>query len=504
MGLNQPQHEKNIWKRLNDITARQFIETLPEKYLSIAGTVVLGLMAAVPVLVSALFREPAEFLPESISDVSRRLFYTTQFGNTWFQVLLGLGFFTALISACALAKLHYREGLASRFRPSRIRESLLPFCLLLVLLWSILSASFSNDPKTCFVGDPYRQDGVLTYGLYALVFITAMQLSDRHMRCVAETLCAVCAVTGIIVITGGKLIPGLFYLENDLRALMFHQYNHYGYFLAVCFPVCFGLILSDEKPGWLLTPVRLAEFWLICNAIAFNSVRGSFLAIVAALVGWNLAVLCGHREKWKKMLLLDILFIATILGLNTGSTLLDRMDVLVDQLESLFGTAPDIPQATAAPQPQVTAPQSAAPAGNTAVSSAVDHLGSERGLLWRLGIQFALDRPIFGHGPDNLGPLYMAYRADIPDRPHNELIQIAASLGFPALAFYVTAIAAHVADFFRFFKKLSVFHLAVFASTGCYLVSSLFGNTMYYTTPYYFMMLGFGYRIFKEFKNQQA
>lgn len=479
---NIPTTGPSLWKQLNEMTARDFIRWLPEYHLSLFAATVLSVLAATPVLISLLFREPTEYLADLMEGAEANLIYTYVFGSQWFQMLLMLGFFTTLVAVLVFARQIDANGLAG-LKPGCIRENLLPTGLALMLLWSVVSALLSGNPRVCFLGDDYRQEGVLTYCFYATVFITAMQLSEKHMKWVAEVLCATCAVSGTLVITGGKLIPGLFYLEQDLRAAMFHQYNHYGYFLAICFPLCFGLVLQDGKPSLPLRILRLAEFWLICNAIAFNSVRGSFVAILAALGGWNLAVFIGHRSHWKKLMMLDLIFAVTILGLNTGSTLLERMDFLFREMEQVQQNLPT--------------------ASESEVTAAIDNLGTERVLLWRLGIQFAMEKPVFGYGPDNLGHLYTAVRYNLPDRPHNELIQFAASLGFPALAFYVTAIGSHVGAFFRHFRKLSLFHLALFASAGCYLVSSMFGNTMYYTTPYYIMMLAFSFRIIQNHSNDE-
>lgn len=470
-----PSKISSIWKKLNETSSQDCIRSIPSQSISLFSAGILCLMAALPVLISLFFREPTEYLAYLMDGAEENLIYTYVFGSQWYQALLMLGFLMALVSALVIARRLDSTDPRVLMTADRIRRNLLPAGLLLMLLWSFLSALLSGNWKICFLGDDYRQEGVLTYCLYAMVFLTALQLSEKHMKWVAEVLCAACAVSGILVITGGKLIPGLFYLEQDLRAAMFHQYNHYGYFLAICFPVCFGLALQVRKAALPLSLPRLAEFWLICNAIAFNSVRGSFVAILVALAGWNLAVLTGHRSHWKELLVLDLVFALTILGLNTGSTLLERMDFLFREVEQVQQNLPT--------------------ASDAEVSAAIDNLGTERVLLWRLGIQFALEKPIFGYGPDNLGHLYSAVRYNLPDRPHNELIQFAASLGFPALIFYVTAIGSHVAAFFRRFRKLNLFHLALFASAGCYLVSSMLGNTMYYTTPYYIMMLAFTHRI---------
>lgn len=477
MNEKHPRKADIFWKRISTVSVQQFVAELQPAHASAFGAVVLCAMAVLPVFSSILFPGPSgvQGLEQDEQYWFVQRVITLNFGAFWFHSLLLLGFFAGLLALYALAKRHYTSGLGACLKPDWIKGNLLPFCLGLLLFWSVLSALLSGNLQVCLYGDYYRREGLLAYFLYGVVFFAAMQLSQRHMNWVAEALCGTCAVTAIVAITGGRLIPGLFYLESDLRAVMFHQYNHYGYYLAICFPLCVGLILSDEKPGIAVSLLRLAQFWLICNAIAFNSVRGSFVAIVAALVGWNIAILAGHPQKWKKMLLLDLLFAVTILALNTGSTLLSRLQILFQEVEQVQQVIPSQQE--------------------TVITDAIDILGTERGLLWRLGIQFALDKPIFGHGPDNLRALYESYREVIPDRPHNELIQIAAMLGLPALALYITGIGSHVVNFFRCFRKLSIFHLALFASVGSYLVSSLFGNTMYYTTPYYFMMLAFSHKV---------
>lgn len=364
-------------------------------------------------------------------------------GFYWFRCLLTLGFFTGVLTAIRLGQ--------------RRKIGMLPVCLALLLGWSIVSAAVSSDPVRSFLGDEYRQEGVLTYVVYATIFTSALMPTAKQRRFLCEILVGVCAAIGILVIIGHN---DIFYLESDPRAAMFHHYNHFGYFLSICTPLCFGLALSDEK----LNPFRLAEFWLICNAVAFNDTRGSFLAIAGMAVLWNLIVLFFHRKKWKRLLLLDLIFVATIAFANTGSTLLDRMGTLAEQLESAQES-----------------------------SAALDNLGSNRGVLWRLGIGYALEKPLFGYGPENLGHLYYAYSPDLSDRPHNELIQIAASLGFPALGLYLAGLGSLLVSFLRRFRSLSIPELSVFAAVGGYLVSSLFGNSMYYTTPYFSMMLAFAY-----------
>jgi len=134
-------------------------------------------------------------------------------------------------------------------------------------------------------------------------------------------------------------------------------------------------------------------------------------------------------------------------------------------------------------------------------SSNADQAGSNRWGLWRKGIIFALMKPWFGHGPENLRHLYQQYGPMNIDRPHNELIQIAASLGFPALLFYVSGLLIHMINFFKHWKYIDLLGIGIFISIATYLISSFLGNSMYYTTPFYFMLLGISYGLLHNQNN---
>jgi len=468
MKAHQSENIFKVLKQLKSMTAMEFVRKFTSQSISLICAIVLSLMAALPVIVSLIYREPVEVIGSLTDKEAIQLINIYTLGSLWCQALLYLGFALGLIAVLVCARGIDGRKLPDILHRARLRAALLPLGLLVMLLWSILSALLSGNLRQCFLGDEYRHEGIVTYCLYAVVFIGAIQVSEKHMKWVAEVLCAVCAITGILVITGGRVLPSLFFVDTELRAAMFHNNNHYGYFLAICFPVCFGLILDEQNPTIFQRILRWGEYWLICNAIAYCSCRGSFLGIAAAMIGWDISVYILHKQKWKKCLALNSIFVITILLLHTESTILDRMWNLMKEVDSV--------QQTQNP-------------------GMIEEMGSGRGILWKYGIQFALEKPLFGYGPDNLGYMYSSIQRDLADRPHNELIQFAASLGFPALICYITAIGSHAASFLRCFRRLSVFHLALFASVGSYLVSSMFGNTMYYTTPYYIMMLAFTYRI---------
>ncbi len=65
--------------------------------------------------------------------------------------------------------------------------------------------------------------------------------------------------------------------------------------------------------------------------------------------------------------------------------------------------------------------------------------GTSRLLLWKNGIQFFLERPILGYGPENLEVKYLEQGIN-QDRPHNIIIQLLTTSGIPGCILYISAI----------------------------------------------------------------
>jgi O-antigen ligase len=61
--------------------------------------------------------------------------------------------------------------------------------------------------------------------------------------------------------------------------------------------------------------------------------------------------------------------------------------------------------------------------------------------IWRTGVRMALDHPVFGVAPGNFDDQYITYRDDNSDRiyshAHNDILDVAARIGFPGAVFFV-------------------------------------------------------------------
>ena len=99
------------------------------------------------------------------------------------------------------------------------------------------------------------------------------------------------------------------------------------------------------------------------------------------------------------------------------------------------------------------------------------------------------NKPFFGYGPD---------AAEVDEicnfsywRPHNEYLQHALYLGIPGLFFYLAALLGIGINRWKKLRVLSPMQVVAGGCVVTYLISACFGNTMFYTTPYFWMFLGF-------------
>jgi O-antigen ligase len=118
-----------------------------------------------------------------------------------------------------------------------------------------------------------------------------------------------------------------------------------------------------------------------------------------------------------------------------------------------------------------------------------DASGSGRWILWKTTFEAILEKPLLGYGPEGMAWVFDAQGLN-NDRPHNELLQYAASLGIPGLLCYLSALVLLWRKFWKARKQADLVLLTAACTVVAYFISSLVGNTMFYTTPYYFMFLG--------------
>ncbi|MCK9253919.1 MAG: O-antigen ligase family protein, partial [Clostridiales bacterium] len=400
---------KTGWQALQEIkTIGELLDALPAAWLVQAGTILLLYWTLTPVFI--LVR--GALLTSSDEQLVRLIL-----SSTWYVALQQTG-----LLGWILAGLTFLKRIRLRQARRSWADRAVPLLLGLLLAWSALAWLLSDNRSLAWYGDAYRRDGLMSYLLYGGIFAVAWQMRGRRqVRWIVLALTSVSALLACLAIVDQQTLNQVFHLTRVTS--VFYNANHYGYFLALTAPGALFLLAEHSMKLSRKLSV-LAAFGLITASLNLNQSLGPFLGVVAALL-FVLFVTIWLRQPVGPVLLVLGLFAAVSVLVN-----LIQPRLLADLLRLSRDT-------------QLIA------SGSEDAAAA----GTNRWILWVNGMQIALERPLFGFGPDSLRAAYLARGIIVdkmtPDRPHNELIQLAASLGFPSVIFYLLALLAVAVDFIR-------------------------------------------------------
>ncbi len=450
---------KQTWQELSEMTSvRQLVNAIPEQGLETIALVLLSLWCLSPVfMVFAyyLIQQDDPFLTLLNLDLA---------ATTWAQVLQILGNLGVLVGLVAVVKNHFTEGLLKTFS-----SKALAFSLLLMLIWSMIATAVSSNRLLAFFGDAYRREGLLTYLAYTGIFACAALIRNQKK---IELLLASFGISSMIVSAQYLLYwrPEKF---GSNYSGIFLQFNHTAYYFLFATFINLTLILITPPERRFATWCWYLSYGAAIAALLVNNSFGPFLAAVGGMV---LVVIFrpkkSDRSQNRRLVVALALFVLISAGINLWLNGIGRDT-------SLFFR--DIAKVTS---------------GDQSAGSA----GSGRWLLWTVGAKLASERPWFGYGPDCLGQPFIEHGVTYNDRPHNEFIYFAASLGIPALLFYIAGLIFHLRNFLVNWKKFDWLTVGIFCTVGAYLVNSLFSNTMFYTFPFFLTLLGLSFGQIRQYK----
>lgn len=382
-----------------------------------------------------------------------------------------LSFFLIGISACIICflflldRINYEKG---EFFLRIWKHQRWNVFLFAMLVWGGIAALLANNINIAMMGTT-RLDGYLSYIIYAGFYGCGLILSDKNkLMKVFKFFTGVSVILGIsslialipaIRSTPNIYIISLWYMRGTS---VFSNINHYGYYLVMAVICAVGLFVYEKNRiksfAWLA--VALFNCWVLIDNTSF----GPYTAVFAGLI------VLAFIGKFKiKPLIPVISFVILSVCLMPVYNIIDNFSRLSSDYSKFDHVHP-----------------SAEDDGRTAV--------------WLQTVKIILEKPVFGYGPEGLTESYGDRMIDCTepghnhttyfDRPQNEYLQHAAFMGIPALLLYLAALITLFINRIKNNQKVSAAVLIAFCAVIGYAVSAFFGNTMYYTTPFFFMLLG--------------
>ncbi|MBP5155077.1 MAG: O-antigen ligase family protein [Clostridia bacterium] len=373
--------------------------------------------------------------------------------------------------AFASALLCRPRGYSVAFKAVKTMPVFNIFVLLVIIM--IISQTVNGWGYYALYGAEVREEtAFMQIGYFVLLFPAGALISDNgkklwliRLHLAVSLVLIVCAFT-------------VWKAESRLAAVaewrscfssIYSNTNYYGYYLSLTVPAAAASFVAEKHAAWK----AFALFALAANgaALYINSTMGAWVACAFALA-FIFATRYYIEKRFNFFVLTGVLVFAA--------------SMIITHFALRFAGAPE---ANANNVGKLVDDIGAIIADSGSASKA----GSGRWGIWREVVLLIGKRPLLGYG---IEALYTGGLSEIVHntRPHNEFLQYALFYGIPAALLYVAGCAGVFLRGKRLRAKLHPASYICLAAAFGYLVSSFFGNTLFCTTPLFFLFLGMGYQ----------
>ncbi len=348
----------------------------------------------------------------------------------------------------------------------------------LFLLGMLISSWASVNPRLTFFGAPGRYEGLLALLAYVVFYFIGVHFfgSERGFQTIAGA-----AVAAAMVVIGYGIVQTFISPLFPAEAVIKSSYALLGYPRSTSTfgnPVVFGGYLA------LITPLLLG-FALSAKG------RGRVFWSVAAGLGYVVTLMTLTRAAW-----LAVAAGTAIPMIALGREALRRHWTALAALLAVVVIGVAVTLAMATPEKL---------AGRAASAFAV-RSGSvgERVYIWDRTIALIRSRPLLGWGLETLREVfpydrqtlvrYFGFRPVIVDEAHNDLLQMAVSVGIPGavayLAFWVLVIVAAVRTWRHASGTGRILAAGWLAAVIAYMVQAQFSFSTVAVAPVMWLLAG--------------
>ena len=419
----------------------RIISSINYNYFSLFSYVLLIIWALTPIIEYLL----KSYMPDK---------YTFMFCSNIY--LIGfLGIIEYVIYLCKIIK----------DKKFNIKDMIPQILILILLILSIISSVLANNPYLSFFVENYRKEGLIVYIMYIGFALSASLIKDK--KYIKNVF--------ILIILSAIFITIMPLFKNDFTytnfSNIYHNINHYGYFLMIS-TVLAGFMYIDTKG--IKKIVYLLIYIMLIHMFIRSNTFGCFLSIaICFLFSLIYSLIC--RYKRKNIVVLIVIFIVS-------SALISHFDIKIGEKINLKNRPGIVSNNITSFSNDIKTL-----AKNDSKSN-IDNIGSGRWLLWKEAVVYISKNPFVGGGMECLKSYYNNNDIKI-DRPHNIILQVASFIGIPGAIIYLILIIYLAIINLKRLKNDSL-NFIIYITAMSYFISSNFGNSMYYTSPYFMILIG--------------
>jgi putative inorganic carbon (HCO3(-)) transporter len=348
----------------------------------------------------------------------------------------------------------------------------------------ILSTIFSVNQKTSIFGSDLRYEGMIPLISYCSLLIFAYRLINPKL--IEKTIKGI-VIISIIVSAYGIMQHYLidFLPRNAARMgytrsfAFFDNPNFFGTYLVLTILLSITLFLRVHRN-------KEYYFYLFSSclsfiAMIFSGTRSAMVGITFGIIFLSFFVILKRKELWKRWAGLLITF----------SILFCVIDIIEDggNFKRAFSSVSET--------------------YNIATDQSTGHEGSSRFFIWKKSVPLIYEYFWLGSGPDTFKYVFPADKDEkfeyfndpemVVDKAHNEYIQIAVTLGVPALIVYLFLVGFILLHAVRALNNSSaqdsLLIYGLISVILSYLVQAFFNISVVTVAPLFWILLGLTYSL---------
>lgn len=372
----------------------------------------------------------------------------------WFYLILYTGFISGIY---ALYKLK-DNCIKSKFLKV---EKVVLISIIAFFAFCIISTILADYPIQSLIGTNYRREGLFTYITYLFIAINSMFICNYDKKKIYQLFIIVGVILSIITIL--KLRNYLFYVQYSYNGIFF-QFNHFSYFLILALVCNTCLFITSNKK--IEKIIYLLTYIIMLYILIINNTFGGYLALLVTTIFILIYYIFIKKIKLNSIIILVVFVLLSLFITKDGNNIVyGNLKENNDQIKEAVNS-------------------------NFEDKELIYQLGTTRGRLWVEAIEMIKKRPIFGYGIEGLEQEYHKIGMTYADKPHNIIIALSGYIGIPGMICFFIAIGTVMIYILTKIKELGEEDIIAYFACVCFLGSSLVANSMFYTTPYFFIFLG--------------
>ncbi len=406
------------------------------------------------------------------------------------------------------------EGRAARKIKEFFKENKALLVLLGFMVWTFFSCILAKDLFRSFCGCFNLRDGYFSFMFYGSVLICMLLLGKDNKKdqkfimnlfLISATVVAVLTLANYYFNLAGKS----FFIEtkhigSEIISGIFNNSNHYGYFLSIAVVVAATMAVNEKK--FYLKALYGASFLAMTWMLILNNTFGAYLGVGVVLILMvvhaiivNLSKMLksnGNRGNISLLIATAICLAVFIAGSfvikNANGEIIAKKNFegIFSDVKTILSSSKDSTNTRSDNSENTISGEASGENSNTTSTTNANDAGSGRWELWVGGIKLIKTKPILGYGLENMKAEYYNQLGIGEGRSHNLLIQLAGTTGIPGMLLYIVGIMMILFRNLRYYKEWDMFsYTGVFVIIS-YIISSIVGNSGFYTSGYFYIFVG--------------